>query len=407
MTQSPPPPNSRSSMPSRLLVRIALGLSSLLLLAAAAAFYWASQQAGQPHADDEQVAVVIRAQGCEPATLTVPAGRTVFRIDNQSQRAVEWEILDGVMVMEERENIAPGYSQTLAARLPPGDYAMTCGLLSNPRGTLHVSATDASRAAQAARPALAETVGALAEYRVYLALQARRLRADVQALLALIERGDLAGARARYAPARQAYQRIEASADAYSDLDARIDGQADYLAEREQDPAFAGFHRIELGLFGPSPASATDLLPVAQALLADVDRLTPRLGSLTVSPERMLAGAAKLAREMADNKLGGQDDRYAHTELWTLQANLDGLVKIASLMAPFLARTDAALADSLAAHYAQAQAALASQRLAGAAPPAGFPSFDTVGAPQRLAMQQAFAALAVDLGQARDALALE
>ena len=84
----------------------------------------------------EPVAITVTRTGCEPAAVTVPSGRTVFRIRNDSQRSVEWEILKGVMVVEERENILPGFVQSLTATLDPGDYQMTCGLLSNPKGTL-------------------------------------------------------------------------------------------------------------------------------------------------------------------------------------------------------------------------------------------------------------------------------
>src|SRR5476649_1188809 len=65
-----------------------------------------AQEASQP------VAVTITDIGCEPNTLSVPAGKTTFKIKNQSKRAVEWEILDGVMVVEERENIIPGFVQS-------------------------------------------------------------------------------------------------------------------------------------------------------------------------------------------------------------------------------------------------------------------------------------------------------
>ena len=67
-------------------------------------------------------------------------GKTVFKIKNASKRAIEWEILQGYMVVEERENIIPGFVQNLTATLTPGDYGMTCGLLSNPKGTLKVTA---------------------------------------------------------------------------------------------------------------------------------------------------------------------------------------------------------------------------------------------------------------------------
>ncbi len=56
-----------------------------------------------------------------PNAITVPAGRSTFTIVNNSDRALEWEILDGVMVVEERENIVPGFSQTLQAKLKAGD----------------------------------------------------------------------------------------------------------------------------------------------------------------------------------------------------------------------------------------------------------------------------------------------
>lgn len=43
------------------------------------------------------------------------------------------------MVVEERENIAPGFTQKLTANLQPGEYDMTCGLLTNPKGKLIVT----------------------------------------------------------------------------------------------------------------------------------------------------------------------------------------------------------------------------------------------------------------------------
>ena len=91
-------------------------------------------------ADNEPVAMTITDKGCEPAALTVNPGKTVFKIKNASKRAIEWEILQGYMVVEERENIIPGFVQNLTATLQPGDYGMTCGLLSNPKGTLTVAA---------------------------------------------------------------------------------------------------------------------------------------------------------------------------------------------------------------------------------------------------------------------------
>ena len=130
----------------RLLLNVAVAASATLALLGAAAFYYAARHAHHAQADAGEVLVKVLANGCEPNALRVPAGSVRFRILNQSDRAVEWEILDGVMVVEERENIAPGMTQALSAYLNPGDYQITCGLLSNPRGSLHVDASAAALA---------------------------------------------------------------------------------------------------------------------------------------------------------------------------------------------------------------------------------------------------------------------
>lgn len=95
---------------------------------------------GSAQADNAPVAITITDKGCEPNALTVPAGKTLFKITNASRRAIEWEILQGYMVVEERENIVPGFVQNLTATLQAGSYGMTCGLLSNPQGSLKVDA---------------------------------------------------------------------------------------------------------------------------------------------------------------------------------------------------------------------------------------------------------------------------
>ena len=92
------------------------------------------------HADNELVAITITDKGCEPNAVSVAPGKTTFKIKNASKRAIEWEILQGYMVVEERENIIPGFVQNLTATLEAGDYGMTCGLLSNPKGALKVEA---------------------------------------------------------------------------------------------------------------------------------------------------------------------------------------------------------------------------------------------------------------------------
>ena len=158
-----------SQKKSSALMRTALGGSAILVIAGLGAFWYASQKAQQqaPKEEGDVVTVTIEDKVCKPNEITVPAGRTTFRIVNNSDRALEWEILDGIMVVEERENIAPGFAQTMRVKLRPGDYDITCGLLSNPRGKLHVTPS-ADSEAEAARPSAVNFLGALAEYRFYM-----------------------------------------------------------------------------------------------------------------------------------------------------------------------------------------------------------------------------------------------
>lgn len=346
-------------------MRWAIAGSTSLVIAGLAAFWWASQVVRRTPAKSAETAVTvtIRGNACEPNDITVPAGRTTFTIVNHSQRALEWEILDGVMVVEERENIAPGFSQTLTVRLQPGEFDITCGLLSNPRGTLRVTPS-AFSAAEDARPSLVAYVGPLAEYRVFLALEAGSLEEAARALADAIRAGDAARARALYAPAHQAYARIEPMAELFADLDVRLNARAEYYAQREADPGFSGFHRLEYGLFGTAGAQqdVTRLAPAVDQLLADVATLRERLRGLDIPPARLASAGARLLRRVADNLPRGGDDPYAHAEASNLQGTLEGTKKLADLLAPLLAKAAPDLNRTIAQRFEALDAALAPWR---------------------------------------------
>jgi iron uptake system EfeUOB component EfeO/EfeM len=110
----------KKAKPSRAL-QFAVAGSVVLMIAAGAMFYFASQAAQKKRIANSgnETVVTINAKSCEPNSITVPAGKNAFRIVNASDRAVEWEILDGVLVVEERENIVPGLSQIINANLQP------------------------------------------------------------------------------------------------------------------------------------------------------------------------------------------------------------------------------------------------------------------------------------------------
>jgi iron uptake system component EfeO len=330
--------NSSSAAQPKTRIRPAvLCAAGVLVVLSMAAFYYATRLADRKFAGQAQAyTVTIGAHACAPNSLTVPAGTATFHIVNQSERGVEWEILDGVMVLAERENIAPGFTQTLSAQLAPGHYAMTCGLLSNPRGELTVTPTDASVAASKAAPSLQDYIGPLSEYLVYQSGRLDALEQETAKLSAAIAAGDLQGARQAYVPAHAAYVALTPAASLFADLDTRLDARADNFEKREADPGFTGFRRIEYGLFN---RGATDgLQPVMAQLTQDVQTLRARIGSLAVGPGRLLGAAAQRATLLAEWAPQGQASPSG-ADLADLAATGDGLRHMLAPMADLLRKT--------------------------------------------------------------------
>ncbi|WP_416356516.1 iron uptake system protein EfeO [Aureimonas phyllosphaerae] len=365
MTAVSPAPASRRAL------RWGAVASAGLMVAGLGAFAYASQVAARRAPGGDAVTVTLRGDACQPNALTVTAGRVSFRIVNETERAVEWEILDGVMVVEERENIAPGLSQTLGARLKPGEYAITCGLLSNPRGRLVV--LPSGNGAPVEAPRLVAFVGPLAEYQVFTQMQARDLQRAVAALDAAVQAGDLAKARELYSQARAPFERIAPVAERIGDLADRIDPVAAYLAAREADGGFTGFHRLEYGLFAKN--SLAGLEPVSKQLVADVGALRERLRALKTGPADMTDGAARALRSLADTTDGGGENVYARTDVADIAARVAGVEKIAALLKPVAV-------DAAPAPFGAVEAQLQTLKtdVAAIAGTGAAPSFDAVPA---------------------------
>lgn len=387
--------------PSSRALRWAVAGSVVVMIAAGALFYYASQlAAAKRQTNHNEIAVTIHGHACEPNELTVPAGRASFRIINRSDRAVEWEILDGVLVIEERENIAPGLSQIINANLQPGDYAITCGLLSNPRGTLHVTPTAESDAQAKAKPSMVAFIGPLSEFRVYLSSQGSALIKAVTALEQAIQAGDLAQAQALYVPAREAYQRLAPASQRLAELDNAINARADYFEKREQDPAFSGFHRLEYSLF--EQRNLAGLAPVAQRLLSDVTALKQQLLAQSLPPEQLVSIVVRNLNSLADVRAAsGEEERYSHIDLNGFAANLQAAHKVVELMRPLLSK----YAPDVLPKIDSALEAFDAE-LNGLKTDNGYSAYDSVTADQRKQIADKAKALAVALDGIDPALGL-
>lgn len=349
-------------------------------------------------ADVPQVKVTVTDKQCEPMNLTVKAGKTQFLIVNQSQKALEWEILKGVLVVEERENIAPGFSQKLTANLQPGEYDMTCGLLTNPKGKLIVTGKATADAAKS--EALLSLGTAITDYKAYVTEETAELVKGTKAFTDAVKAGDIEKAKALYAPTRQHYERIEPIAELFSDLDGSIDAREDDYEKKADDPKFTGFHRLEKALFGDNAVKGMDTY--ADQLYTDVQDLQKRISELAFPPSKVVGGAAGLIEEVAATKISGEEDRYSHTDLWDFQANVDGAQKIVNLLRPQLQKNNAELLGKVDANFKKVDTILAKYRTKD-----GYQTYDKLTDADRNALKGPITTLAEDLAQLRGVLGLD
>jgi iron uptake system component EfeO len=379
--------------PSKL---VRFGGAAFLCLPAAVAGQALGQATAAPIAPGP-ILITLTDAGCAPTKVDTIAGKTTFNIKNESKRAVEWEILKDVMVVDERENILPGFAQTLTATLDVGDYEMTCGLRSNPKGILTVAATSAAPA----KPSPMDLVGPIAEYKVYVKGEVDVLVAETKKLTDAVKAGKLADAQRLYAPAHQHYERIEPIAELFNDLDGSMDSREDDFEKKADDPKFVGFHRLEKGLF--IEKSTAGLTPIADKLMADALDLQKRIDGLTIAPKDLVGGAADLIEEVASKKITGEEDRYSRTDLWDFQANVDGAQKIVVLLNPLIVKQDPKLSARLKDNFSKVDAILAKYRTKDG----GFQSYEKLSDHDRTAFKAPVTALAEDLSALKGALGVE
>ena len=379
-------------------VMLALGLTACQPPEAEKSAPAASGASGASSANaDGTVNVGVNDTACEPMELTVPSGQIVFNIKNNSGRKLEWEILKGVMVVDERENIAPGLSDKMTVTLLPGEYEMTCGLLTNPRGKLVV--TDSGFKDTGNEADLEKLAKPLADYKVYVQGEAKELVAKTKAFTDAVKAGDIEKAKSLFAATRTHYERIEPIAELFNELDPAIDAREDDFKEQAKDPNFTGFHRIEYALWVEK--STDGVKDIADKLEKDVKALKAEIDTLNFPPSKVVGGAAVLIEEVAGSKITGEEDRYSHTDLSDFQANIEGAQKIVDLFRNVIAEKDKALLDTVDANFKQINEILAKYKKGD-----GFESYDKLSEDDRKKLQAPINTLAEELGKLRGTLGL-
>ena len=255
------------------------------------------------------------------------------------------------------------------------------------------------RPARPSRPVPPELAAALAAYRTYVVAQANAFVRETAHFVAAIQAGQLAEARRLYAPARAPYERIEPVAALFPELIKRLDVRSDEFELRERDPAFVGFHRLEMALF--TLGTTEGLGEVAERLTAETVTLRDRLAALAIPPARAVGAASALIEGIAATKISGEEERYSRTDLWDFQANIEGSKVVFTLLRPLL--TDRDFVARVERSYKRVEDLLARYR----SPDGGFQSYDNLTARDRNALKGPITLLAEDLSTLRGRLGLD
>lgn len=250
-------------------------------------------------------------------------------------------------------------------------------------------ATAAPSIGQTNAPTAAASVST---YRLYVKEQAETLVGLTRALAKAIRQGELNDAQMLYPSAHRFLARLAPISGSFGDLNESMDARADDYAGQETDPAFSGFHRIEYGLF--AVGSTKGLADYADRLEKDVQALRDRLASLDLTSVALADETARRLEDVANNHLAGRDERYAKTDLWDLEANIDGARQVVSLLQSEPKNTEK-LAPT-AAQFAKIDALIANH-----AAGCGFESYDNVSQDERAALKAQITALAETLSTLR------
>jgi len=209
-------------------------------------------------------------------------------------------------------------------------------------------------------------------------------------------------ARATYADTRAHWERIEPVAESFGDLDPKMDLRE---ADLEQGQQWTGWHRIEKDLWPPAKGyqsmSDAQRKKYAADLLANTEELDRRVATLEVTIDQIGNGAKELLDEVASTKITGEEELFSHTDLWDIQANVDGAKAGFEAVEDLLRVKDAELYETLEGRFHALEKLLRSYRAGN-----GFVTYDKVTEAQRKELSDTVNALAEPLSKMTGALTL-
>jgi len=197
---------------------------------------------------------------------------------------------------------------------------------------------------------------AVADYTDYVNAQVDEIVARTTVFTDAVRAGDVAAAKAAYAPSREPWESIEPIAGLIPDIDGAVDSRVDDF-KKPTNPQFTGWHRLEYLLWVENTTAGGTRF--ADQLDADLATLKTDLATLEIPPAAVALGASELIEEVSQGKITGEEDRYSKTDLWDFAANVDGAKKVIEILTPALQASDPDLLAKIEAGFAELDTSLA------------------------------------------------
>lgn len=296
---------------------------------------------------------------CAVAATGAPAGTITFDVTNTGTKATDFSLLGpGGRIMGEAATVGAGRTGQLVVEVPDGGaYTTACtpGMVGD---GIRAPFTVTGTAPRSADPE-AMLAEATAGYRRYVVAQAAALVSATEGFADAVQAGDVEAAKALFPLSRTHWERIEPVAESLGDLHSTVDGRED--DDRDPGVQFTGYHRLEKDLWvdGLQPDSGA----VADRLMADLRDLQSRVGGVDLTPAQVANGAKELLDEVVTGKITGEENRYSHTDLWDLRANIEGAQAAVAALRPVIDEKDPALGPRLDARFGAVGSLLQSYRV--------------------------------------------
>lgn len=293
----------------------------------------------------ETVDVAATDTTCVAAKTALPAGVVSFRAKNDGKQPT-WLYLFRAdkTVVGERANIAPGATGDLVVELAAGTYQLACKPNHEGDG-IRQEVTVTGELALQADPRVTRAVE---DYRAYVATQVDDTIATTEKFVAAVRKGDVKKAKALYAPSRFGWESIEPVAEAFGDIDPKVDLRE---ADLEEGQKWTGWHRLEKALW-KAPDTVKKEAKYGDTLLTDLKELKARLPKAEITASSMANGGKELLDEVATGKVTGEEEAFSHTDLWDFKANVDGAFKVYQLLTPIVMEKNPGLVTTLDAEFA-------------------------------------------------------